>query len=594
MAEPKREYERRLEDRTRAVAEKERLHVRAGNAKLAVLVASFVVAWAALGRHWISSYWIFAAVAAFAVLFVWHERILRARAMAERGAAFYRRGIARIEDKWAGTGTTGERFRDEKHVYAEDLDLFGRGSVFELISAARTPMGEERLAAWLLEPAALPVILERQRTIGELRERVDFREDLALAGEELSGQLNPKALAEWAEMPRALPTAIWRVVALALAVGSIVTLAWGGQAMNFWPFVVALGAAAIFRRAFRKRTEQVLGSMDSDPQGLDLFSRTVARIEREMFESPRLEQFARELKADRAAAAIGRLAKIAYWIEARESFMFRVLDFGLLLTVQTAYAAEGWRARWGKRMRVWIEAVAEMEAIVSLAGYAYEHPSDPFPEVVAGETGAAFFDGMELEHPLIPAARSVGNSVRLDAARRLLIVSGSNMSGKSTLLRAVGVNAVLAMAGAPIRGKSLRMMPLALGTRIRSVDSLLEGRSNFYTEILRIRQVFDRSGQAIPVLFLFDELLEGTNSKDRRIGAEGLLRAFIGRGAIGIVTTHDLALTEIAREMGSAAANAHFEDRVEDGEMRFDFRLRPGVVERSNAIELMRLVGLKV
>jgi hypothetical protein len=594
VTDPKREYEKRLEARTREIAEKERTHVRAGNAKLGVLIAGFVLAWAALGRHWISSYWIFAAVAAFAALFVWHERVLRAKASAERGAAFYRRGIARIEDHWAGTGATGERFLDEKHVYAEDLDLFGRGSLFDLISAARTPMGEERLAAWLLEPAAIPTILERQGTIGELRERVDFREDLALVGEELRGELNPKSLTEWAEGARSMPMAMWRMVALALAAATIVTLAWGGQTSNFWPFVIALGVTASFRRAFRKRSEQVLGTMDSDPQGLDLFSKTVARIEREMFESPRLGQFARELKADGAAAAIGRLAKIAYWIEARESFMFHVLDFGLLLTVQTAYAAEGWRTRWGKRVRTWIEAVAEIEAVVSLAGYAYEHPGDPFPEFATEEPGAAFLDGEELKHPLIPAARSVGNSVRLDAKRRLLIVSGSNMSGKSTLLRAVGVNAVLAMAGAPIRGKSLRMGPLTLGTRIRSVDSLLEGRSNFYTEILRIRQVFDRTGQTVPVLFLFDELLEGTNSKDRRIGAEGLLRAFVGRGAIGIVTTHDLALTEIVREMGEAAGNAHFEDRVVDGEMRFDYQLRPGVVERSNAIELMRLVGLNV
>ena len=594
MAEPKREYEKRLEARTRAIAEKERRHIRAGNAKLGVLIAGFVLAWAALGRHWISDYWIFAAVAAFAVLFVWHERVLRARASAERGATFYRCGLARIEDQWAGTGATGERFRDEKHVYAEDLDVFGRGSLFELISSARTPMGEDRLAAWLLDPAPIPTILERHRTIGELRERVDFREDLALAGEELSGQLNPKALTEWAEGRRSMPSAMWRMVALAIALGVVGTLAWGGQTSNFWPFVAVLGAAAIFRRAFRKRTEPVLGTMDSDPQGLDLFAKTVARIEREMFESPRLEQFARELKTDGAAAAIARLARIAYWIEARESFMFHVLDFGLLLTVQTAYAAEGWRARRGKRVRGWIEAVAEIEAVVSLAGYAYEHPGDPFPEFDAGEPAVTIFDGEELKHPLIPAARSVPNSVRLDAARRLLIVSGSNMSGKSTLLRVVGVNAALAMAGAPIRGKSLRMGPLTLGTRIRSVDSLLEGRSNFYTEILRIRQVFDRTGQTIPVLFLFDELLEGTNSKDRRIGAEGLLRAFVGCGAIGIVTTHDLALTEIVREMGEAAGNAHFEDRVVDGEMRFDYHLRPGVVERSNAIELMRLVGLKV
>jgi DNA mismatch repair ATPase MutS len=176
----------------------------------------------------------------------------------------------------------------------------------------------------------------------------------------------------------------------------------------------------------------------------------------------------------------------------------------------------------------------------------------------------------------------------------VLLVSGSNMSGKSTLLRAVGINAVLAFAGAPIRGKALRVTPLALGTRIRTSDSLQEGLSNFYAEILRIRKVFELIDAQNSLLFLFDELLEGTNSHDRRIGAECLVRALIDDGAIGMVTTHDLALTDMAASIGSVVRNAHFQDFIENGEMRFDFKLRDGVVTKSNALELMRLVGLKV
>jgi DNA mismatch repair ATPase MutS len=188
----------------------------------------------------------------------------------------------------------------------------------------------------------------------------------------------------------------------------------------------------------------------------------------------------------------------------------------------------------------------------------------------------------------------VRNSVRLDAQTRVLLVSGSNMSGKSTLLRTVGINTVLAMAGAPVRAKSLQLTPLAIGTRIRSADSLQEGRSSFYTEILQIRKVFELTKGETPLLFLFDELLEGTNSNDRRIGAEGLLRALLGHGAIGIVTTHDLALTEIAKALGDTIRNKHFQDQVEDGKMRFDYILQDGVVARSNAIALMRLIWLDV
>jgi DNA mismatch repair ATPase MutS len=260
-------------------------------------------------------------------------------------------------------------------------------------------------------------------------------------------------------------------------------------------------------------------------------------------------------------------------------------------------------------MRSSIEIVGEIEALLSLATYSYEHPADPFPQLIESQDAPAHFEGQELGHPLIAAAKCVPNSVRLDRETRVLLVSGSNMSGKSTLLRVVGINTVLAMAGAPIRGKSLRLTPLAIGTRIHSTDSLQEGRSTFYTEILHIRRVFDLANGHLPdgdlardvlveerrsLLFLFDELLEGTNSKDRRIGAESLIRALLLRRAIGIVTTHDLALTEITAALGDTIRNVHFEDQVEDGKMRFDYKLREGVVTKSNALALMRLIGLEM
>ena len=253
------------------------------------------------------------------------------------------------------------------------------------------------------------------------------------------------------------------------------------------------------------------------------------------------------------------------------------------------------RKRRGGKLRAWADVAAEIEALLSLASYSYEHPDDPFPEFAEQIPSApAIFLGEELGHPLIPSAECVRNNVHLDAQTRVLLVSGSNMSGKSTYLRTAGINAVLALAGAPIRGKSLRMTPVQLGTSIRRVDSLQEHRSSFYTEILRIRDVFNLTENSQRVLFLFDELLEGTNSHDRRIGADGLLRALLERGALGIITTHDLALTDTAHVLPGAIRNVHFQDYVEEGKMRFDHKLREGVVAKSNALELMRLIGLKV
>jgi DNA mismatch repair ATPase MutS len=236
--------------------------------------------------------------------------------------------------------------------------------------------------------------------------------------------------------------------------------------------------------------------------------------------------------------------------------------------------------------------VGELEALASLATYSFEHPADPFPAV---HDGAPFLSASVLAHPLIPELVAVPNDVMLGAeAPHVLIVSGSNMSGKSTLLRAVGVNVVLALAGGPVRARDMALSAMAIGATIRVEDSLQEGHSRFYTEILRIRDVVALSRKSTPVLFLLDEILHGTNSYDRRIGAEAIVRALVGAGAIGFVTTHDLALTELVSRLDGQARNVHFEDRIEQGRMVFDYRMREGVVERSNALDLMRAIGLDV
>ena len=228
---------------------------------------------------------------------------------------------------------------------------------------------------------------------------------------------------------------------------------------------------------------------------------------------------------------------------------------------------------------------------MSLAGYTHEHPADPLPEFVKGP---ATFAAVDVGHPLIPATRVVRNSVSIAGKTRILLVSGSNMSGKSTLLRTVGINTVLAMAGAPVRARSLRLTELQIGASIRINDSLHEGSSRFYAEITRLRQLSDLVNGSRPLLFLLDELLQGTNSRDRRSGAEGIVRAFAARGAIGLISTHDLALTDISGLPEGALVNVHFQDELQNGRMSFDFKLRDGVVTRSNAMELMRSIGLEV
>ena len=284
------------------------------------------------------------------------------------------------------------------------------------------------------------------------------------------------------------------------------------------------------------------------------------------------------------------LRRLIELLDSRENPLVRALGPLVLWSTQVGMAIEAWRAQNGPQVAAWLDAVSEIEALSSLANYAWEHPEDPFPEFMENAC-PGLIEGDDMGHPLLAEDRCVRNSVSLKDPLRLLVVSGSNMSGKSTLLRTIGVNTVLALAGAPVRAKRLRISRLSLGASIRTTDSLEEGHSRFMAEILRLKQVLELPP---PALFLLDELLHGTNSHDRALGSEGLIRALLSRGAIGLVTTHDLSLARVADELGAAAANVHFEDRLEGGRLVFDYRMRPGVVERSNALDLMRAVGLDV
>jgi DNA mismatch repair ATPase MutS len=343
----------------------------------------------------------------------------------------------------------------------------------------------------------------------------------------------------------------------------------------------------------RPRVRRILDSVERPGRDLALLARMLSRVEEERFHAPRLAALRRALDTEGhpPSVQIGRLNRLVVLLDSRRNQLFAPVAALLLWGTQLALAIEEWRSTTGPAVARWLTAVGEFEAFCALAGYSYEHPADPFPEVV--EQGPCF-EGTGLSHPLLPEARAVRNDLVLGGELRVLLVSGSNMSGKSTLLRTVGANAVLSMAGAPVRAKKLRISNVGLGASIRITDSLQAGSSRFYTEIKRLRQLVDLTREPRPLLFLLDELLHGTNSHDRRIGAEAVVKGFVERGAIGLLTTHDLALSRIAENLAPRAANVHFEDHIEDGKIAFDYRLRQGVVQKSNALELMRSVGLEV
>ena len=575
------------------VADYEKIHIRLGNVRLLVAVIVLVMGWVAFRDRLLAGWWLAVPFAAFLGIAVYHSRILRARDLAGRAVAFYERGLARIEDRWAGSGETGERFVDPHHVYAADVDLFGDGSLFQLLSAARTRMGEDTLARWLLAPSTVESIRERHGAVSELRGQLDLREDLAVLGADVGAGVHPDELVKWAESPNQMKPHWLRWLALVLAIlavsGAVAWAVWGIAA----PLVVVVVIEAIITYRFRHALDEVSHGTEHAFRDLDLLSGVLARVEAHQFEAPRLQALQQQLLSShvRASQAIARLRSLVDRINARHNMFVRIIDAPLMYSVQVAFAAERWRQAHGGALRLWASATGELEALLSLASYSFEHPADPFPEFV-GE--AASFEGEAVGHPLLSAALCVRNNVSIRGETRVLLVSGSNMSGKSTLMRAVGVNVVLAMAGAPVRAKSLKVSPLQLGASIRVNDSLREGSSRFYAEITRLRQIFDLAGKKPALLFLLDELLQGTNSKDRRIGAEGIVRALVARGAIGLVSTHDLALTDIGGAVEGHLRNVHFQDEFENGKMTFDYTLRDGVVTKSNGLALMRSIGLDV
>jgi hypothetical protein len=593
VTDPRAEYEHRLARWRERIVALDRTHLLLSNGRLILAGIGAVLLWRAVVRWSISPFWPLLAWLAFGVLAVVHARLLQRVERARSAERVYLRGLDRLTGRWPGTGRDGGEFLGS-HPYARDLDLFGRASLFELLNTARTEIGEATLADWLRAPAPRTEVTARQAAVDELRPMLDLREDIAvLAAESPVGRTG--SLAVWAaSAPGKFPAAL-RVVLAAFALVTIglasaayyavIESAWLGA----W-VVTEVAIASIWRR----RLHRVLHAIETPERDLGLLAGLLARVERERFTSAHLIALQQALVTDGVPPSrrIAQLRGLVSWVDSTHNMMFAPLAYVLLVPPQLALAINRWHGAYGPAVAEWLRVVGELEALSALATYAYERPADPFPELI--DDGAAF-EAEALRHPLIADETAVGNDVRLGGTgTRVMIVSGSNMSGKSTLLRSIGVNVVLALAGAPVRAVRLRLSPLVLGATLHIEDSLQAGHSRFYAEILRIRTIVEAARGRVPLLFLLDEILHGTNSYDRRIGAEGIVKALVGLGAIGLVTTHDLALTELPVLLGSAAVNMHFADRLESGRMVFDYRMRPGVVEHSNALALMRAIGLDV
>jgi hypothetical protein len=541
-----------------------------------------------------SPWWLLLPATIFVVLSLFFERARRQSNTAQRAAAFSEFGLARLEDRWAGRGVSGSAYLQEEHLYAGDLDLFGNGSLFERLCEAQTGNGRDTLAHWLLAPAQPEEVRERQQSVTELRPNLDWRERLALLASGASGGIDTQGLGAWGEVPVKAPSLLLSWVARGLVTLTLVTLAgWWFEWLPAIPVLVAGMVQVTFALMLVGRVRHALTGLHGRSRDLLRLSQILIGIERQTFTSTHLVRLQQALLTEGVPPSrrLAELVRLLELLDSARNSLFGMIAPLLLWTTQVALAVEDWRRRTGPFLNRWLAVIGEVEALTSLAGYAYENPTDPFPELI--DTGP-FFDAGGLGHPLLPRDRCVVNDVKLGDPLRLLIVSGSNMSGKSTFLRAIGINAVLAQTGAPVRATRLRLSPFAISATLRIQDSLQSGKSRFFAEITRLQKIVALASGPLPVLFLLDELLHGTNSHDRRIGAEAILRTLLSRPAVGLATTHDLALAEVAERLAPVAGNVHFADELRDGQLHFDYKLRPGVVQHSNALDLMRAVGLSI
>jgi hypothetical protein len=594
FADPAAEYQQRLRRFRLQQTDIERRLAWLGNARFAVVAAVFVLFWLFLIWKFASLFWLSIPLGLFVALSVLFDQAAQRLRYVYRAISYYERGIARLEDRWAGTGTPGTNYLDENHLYAADLDLFGSGSLFERINDARTRIGRDTLAQWLRSPASPEEVVQRQEAIRELRVRLNWRERLAQLGPEVPEGIETATLAEWGYAVASRPSPRARQAA-----PYVVCLTWlvvGAWLANWLPVSLAVLALLLqggFALWLRKRVRRATAGLGGRSRDLFQLTHLLLMIEQASFTSRRLVRIQEALRSEGVPPSrrLAQLVKLIAKLDSPRNLFFAPLAPLLLWTTQVALALERWRWETGPALPRWLTVIGEVEALNALAGYAYENPTDPFPELVSA---GPRFQAVDLGHPLLPRSRCVTNDICLDDNCRLLVVSGSNMSGKSTFLRTVGVNIVLALAGAPVRASSLRLSPLAIGATLRIQDSLQAGRSRFYAEITRLRHIVELTKGPVPVVFLLDEILHGTNSHDRWIGARAVVRTLLQRPAIGLVTTHDLALTRLADQLAPRAANVHFADQLVDGVLHFDYRLHPGVVQHSNALALMRAVGLDV
>jgi hypothetical protein len=545
-----------------------------------------------------ASAWIGGALAlAFVALVIAHARLLEKLRDAEIRRDLHLRHVARVTSAWAAFPTDSAEHLPADHPYAHDVDLVGPGSLVQRIDVTHTEAGIRALCGWLGEAASQAEIAARQAAVRELAPALEFRESLEAAGLWASGE-GRLELTPFLALARRAPTLKSELVPFALFLSPLVLAALVGLALAgvvpHAAWATYLAAQGVVALGTARACHDVFDLVAARRGFVEAYKRMLIVVERAELAAPRLVAVQEAIRIDREPPSryLAALDLYAGLAEFRTQFpVHLVVNFLTLWDLQVLYRLERWNARVGPRIGAALDALGELEALASLACLAFVEPSATFPTLQAPGLG---FEAEELGHPLIAAGRRVTNTLALPGPGSALVVTGSNMAGKSTLLRAVGLNVALALAGGPVIARRLALPEVRLRASMRIDDDLQRGASYFHAELAKLRSVVAEADASPPIFFLLDELLRGTNARARHLGARAVLAHLLDHGAVGLAATHDAALGALEEERPGAVRNVHFTDVMDGGEMMFDYRLREGVVRTSNALRLLAMAGIHV
>lgn len=524
-----------------------------------------------------------------------HNKLKERRDMAHFTTLVNQDEINRVNNNLAGIDD-GEMFMDKKHPYLHDLDIFGKNSLYQLVNRAVSPSGRHTLAKWLSAPATEDAILERQEAVKEMVPMLSWRQSFQASGKQQDVKdKNFSTLLQWINEPdQLINNRTYKVLSYMLPLATIILILLNIYAdLNVYFTVALLVINGIVLKKFAGYAKNITEKTFDGIQTLRAYGRMISQIESTAFESATLKDLRHVFVHEnfKASGSIAKLQKILDFLQSRSNMFYVFFNFVLLFDLHLVFRAEKWKRQQKADVNQWFDNIGKLEAINSLAGFAYANPEYVLP-VISNQP--YIFIAKSLGHPLIPKAERITNDLEMTGKGTIDIITGSNMSGKSTFLRTIGVNAVLALAGAPVCAKRLELSRMQVFTSMRTEDNLEEHVSSFYAELRRIKMLLEiLEEKTLPVMFMLDEILKGTNSKDRHAGAAALIHQISDADAMGFVSTHDLELGQLTESL-SNVKNFSFNSIVAGDEIIFNYTLEEGICNSFNASKLMEKIGIKM